>query len=106
MTARIVVTAGLVAITIAVTGCSKPAEKPAEKPAAAQAGSDFEKVDSSLISQVKYDAATQELTIEMTSGGDYVYTAVPQDIYKAFMSAPSKGQFYNTNIKGKFKSKE
>ena len=42
----------------------------------------------------------------MKTGKSYVYEQIPQAIYKAFMSAPSKGKFYNTNIKGTFKSKD
>jgi len=110
MKRRIIMTAGLAALTIAAIGCSKPAEKTAAKqsakPAVEAKEASFEKIDSSLIKQVKYDAAAQELTIEMTTDKSYVYENIPQDIYKAFMSAPSKGKFYNSNIKGTFKSKE
>ncbi len=53
----------------------------------------FEKVESSLIDAVKYDAPADTLVIKFDSGDLYTYTGVPQNIYDAFMAADSQGKY-------------
>lgn len=48
-------------------------------------------VDSSMISAVGYDPATQTLEVLFNSGKTYVYSGVPQEIYDELMAADSKG---------------
>lgn len=43
------------------------------------------------------------LTIAFTSGGEYKYDDVPEDVVNAFWKADSAGQFYHRNIKGQYK---
>jgi len=56
-------------------------------------------VDSTDLSTVGYEAETSTLEIEFRKGGIYQYFGVPQEVYEGLMSAGSKGQFFNQNIK-------
>lgn len=58
------------------------------------------KVDSSTIYEVIYNGT--DLTITFASGGAYVYSGVPAEVYAAFMDSESKGRFFHANIKGKY----
>ena len=61
-------------------------------------------VESTLIQQVGYDAATQTLTVKLvTDGSVYEYLGVPQAVYDQFMAAESKGNFFTKNIKNVYK---
>jgi hypothetical protein len=74
----------------------------AEEPVAA-ASPALTKVESSLLKQVGYDAATQVLTVTFVDQeGTYEYQKVPESLYKELMAADSKGAFFAKNIKGKF----
>lgn len=61
-------------------------------------------INSTAIRFVEYRAQSQELDITFESGGTYTYFDVPDSLYKAFLSAPSKGQFFHKNIRDKFRS--
>ena len=54
---------------------------------------------SSLLSSCDYDPRTEEFTVTFKSGKQYTYR-VPQPVVTEFLSAPSKGEFYNKRIKG------
>ncbi len=56
-------------------------------------------VSSSNVSSIGYDAASQTLEVEFKDGSVYQYYNVPNGVYDAFMSAPSKGQFLAYQIK-------
>jgi predicted secreted protein len=76
------------------------AQEPAAAPAAAPA---LTQVESSLIKEVGYDAATQVLTVTFVDQeGAYEYQKIPESVYKELMAAESKGSFFAKNIKGKF----
>jgi len=46
---------------------------------------------------------TEGYFIYTTNKGDeYIHKALPIDIWKGFQSAPSKGNYYDANIKGKY----
>jgi hypothetical protein len=55
-------------------------------------------VDSTVIAAVAYssDAA---LGVEFTSGARYRYFAVPAELFREFLSADSKGVFFNQRIR-------
>lgn len=57
---------------------------------------------SSVIRRFVYDASSQELIIELVSGKAYIYEDVPRETYDLFLAAPSKGGFYNTQIRDEF----
>jgi hypothetical protein len=60
-------------------------------------------VKSSLITSVSYDAASKKLTVATTqNGATYAFTGVPQSVVTELTNAPSKGRFFNQNIRGRF----
>jgi hypothetical protein len=54
---------------------------------------------SSVIRDFSYDPETSELWITFVSGRRYVYAGVPQDVFDAFKAAPSRGSFFNSEIR-------
>jgi hypothetical protein len=60
-------------------------------------------VVSSNVSSVGYDAATQTLEVEFTSGIIYQYFDVPEPVYQQLIQAASVGAFFNGNIKGSYR---
>jgi hypothetical protein len=61
-----------------------------------------ESVLSSNLSGVGYDSSSRTLEIEFVSGRIYRYQDVPQGTYSALLEAPSKGQFFNREIRDHF----
>jgi len=59
-------------------------------------------VESSNLESIGYDQSTQTLEVEFDSGGIYEYFNVPQNIFEAFLTAPSKGEFLYREIKGAY----
>ena len=60
-------------------------------------------VKSSLITSVSYDAASKKLTVATTqNGATYAFAGVPQSVVTELTNAPSKGRFFNQNIRGRF----
>lgn len=59
-------------------------------------------LNSSVLQRASFNSETSELTIQFKNGRDYIYT-VPVGLWDAFKEAPSKGNFFVKNIKGKFK---
>ena len=60
-------------------------------------------VDSSSLEAVGYDSDSQELHVRVLAGTVYIYYEVPQQVVDAFMSAPSKGSFYNRDIRNVYR---
>jgi hypothetical protein len=59
-------------------------------------------VESSSIAGVGYDADTVMLEVEFVTGRVYRYVGVPAYIHDAFLTAPSKGQFFNALIRDRY----
>ena len=59
-------------------------------------------VSSSNIRSVGYDADSQTLEIEFSSGAIYKYYNVGSDLFEQLMIAASKGQFLNTYIRNAY----
>jgi lysyl-tRNA synthetase class 2 len=59
-------------------------------------------VDSSAIDRVDYDAAARALFVRFMSGRRYRYEDVPRAVYQRFVAAPSKGQFFNAEIRDRY----
>ncbi|MGE3302747.1 MAG: KTSC domain-containing protein [Hyphomonadaceae bacterium] len=57
--------------------------------------------DSAVLRYARYDALRRELLVRLT-GGSYVYEGVPPEVYEALLTAPSKGAFYNAEIRDRF----
>lgn len=62
-----------------------------------------QRVESSNIDLAGHEGTT--LYLQFKSGIAYSYTGVPFSIYKELVSAPSAGQFFHRNIRGKFSYK-
>ena len=59
-------------------------------------------ITSSVIARVRYDTASGTLDVAFLSGKMYRYRDVPAPVYDAFMTAESKGRFFNTQIRDRF----
>jgi hypothetical protein len=59
-------------------------------------------VQSSSIRSVGYDSKKLILEIEFNSGRIYQYFDVPRSQFKKLCDSTSKGQFFNTSIKGNY----
>ncbi len=57
---------------------------------------------SSEIEWIGYEHKRSMLQVEFIVGSIYQYDNVPEGVYKEFLSAPSHGRFFETNIKGKY----
>jgi hypothetical protein len=57
---------------------------------------------STAIRYLNYDSARRELRVTFTSGRRYVYEQVPPAIYAAFSNAPSRGAFFNRQIRDRY----
>ena len=58
---------------------------------------------SRVIKDFSYDAPTRRLDVCFVSGRHYSYFGVPADIAQALRAAPSKGEFFNIQIRGRYR---
>jgi hypothetical protein len=63
---------------------------------------EMQKVSSSQINAIGYDAEERTLRVEFNSGTSYVYTGVPPETFAAMLASESVGKFLAAEIKGKF----
>ncbi len=56
-------------------------------------------IDSATVRAAGYEADTQALHVEMTSGALYEFMEVPEETYDAFFTAPSKDEFVEQVLK-------
>jgi hypothetical protein len=62
---------------------------------------------STAIRFISYDAAQRELFVTFVpTGKTYSYADVPEAVYRDFLAAPSRGQFFNTNIRDRYPYRE
>ena len=61
-------------------------------------------VQSSGIAKVGYSKRRHMLEIEFVNGAVYRYLDVPVTVYRDLMSAESKARFYDSNIRGQYRS--
>ena len=59
-------------------------------------------VESSSIASAGYRRATKQMEIEFRSGAIYRYREVAESVFTAFSAARSKGNFFSTQIRGKY----
>ena len=59
-------------------------------------------VASSSVRTVGYDESAQTLEVEFQNRRVYQYYGVPKNMHSQFMTAPSKGQFFNVYIKNQY----
>ena len=60
------------------------------------------KNQSVAIKSFDYDEEKETLRVEFTNGSVYQYHDVPKTIYEELEKSPSKGQYFNGEIKDKF----
>lgn len=61
-----------------------------------------EPVDSSSISAIGYDRDLSVLEVEFVHGGVYRYRQVPPSVHRDFLSAQSKGAYFNKSVRDRF----
>ena len=61
-------------------------------------------VRSRVIVAIGYNPLSQELHIQFRQWRVYVYLGVPENVYTALMTAPSKGRYYNRVIRGRYRA--
>jgi hypothetical protein len=59
-------------------------------------------VNSSAIRRISYDRKTKRLLVTFTTGRVYAYDRVPASVYEDFREAPSKGEFFNREIRDRY----
>ena len=59
-------------------------------------------VESTTLAALAYDRSRQQLELEFHNGSVYHYRGVPERTYQELSQAPSKGQYFNRNIRGQF----
>jgi hypothetical protein len=57
---------------------------------------------STVIANFDYETESEKLTVLLKSGRTYVYQQVPEDVFRAFASARSKGAFFNRQIRNRY----
>lgn len=58
----------------------------------------FTSVSSSNIAAIGYDSASRKLVMKFLNGTTYEYSGVPENVYRALMSASSHGKYFDANI--------
>ncbi len=61
-------------------------------------------INSSIAEAIGYDEEEQILQIEFNNGSVYQYYDVESETWEYFQKSPSKGLFYNSEIKGYYES--
>lgn len=61
-------------------------------------------VNSSQISYIGYDDATQCLYVTFKNNSTYKYDNVPRDIFEAMLKSDSVGKYLNLKVKGVYNS--
>jgi hypothetical protein len=64
------------------------------------------RVISSVVASIAYDEMSRDLEIRFVTGRTYRYLNVPPDVHEGLQSAPSKGTFFNAEIKDKYKFRD
>ena len=59
-------------------------------------------INSSTIISADYAEETETLIIRFRNGRDYIYYNVPKYVFEEFINSPSKGQYFNLHIKGRY----
>jgi hypothetical protein len=59
-------------------------------------------VTSSAINAIRYQPKGRRLLVTFVSSKTYAYEGVPEELYDAFLAAPSHGVFFNENIRDRY----
>jgi hypothetical protein len=61
---------------------------------------------STAIRNFFYDPAKRQLWVTFVTGRRYVYDEVPSEVFDAFKTAPSRGTFFNQEIRDHYAFRE
>jgi hypothetical protein len=61
-----------------------------------------QQITSSYLKSVGYEKESHTLEIEFISGKVFQYLSFPEELYKNFNEASSKGKFFTQNIRGTY----
>jgi hypothetical protein len=89
-----------VSITVVVVASAEPSATPSQIISRIPR----QPVQSSAIAKVGYSKRRHILEIEFVNGAAYRYLEVPLAVYRDLMSSESKARFYDSNIRGHFRS--
>ena len=59
-------------------------------------------VTSTSLAKVAYDSEREQLDVEFHDRSTYRYSGIPQQTYLELMRAPSKGAYFNLNVRNNF----
>ncbi|MFL6516127.1 MAG: KTSC domain-containing protein [Chthoniobacterales bacterium] len=90
-------------IVLVMLGWSAPV-LPAAEPGPVISHIRREPLASTALATAGYSRRLRILEVEFCNGAIYRYLDVPADVYSAFRSSESKTQFYDWNIKGRYRS--
>jgi hypothetical protein len=71
-----------------------------------RAGARYICMPSSAIHNFIYDATARRLLVIFVTGRKYIYEDVPPQVHAAFLAAQSKGQFFNAEIRDRYRYRE
>jgi hypothetical protein len=57
---------------------------------------------STSIQSAEYESDSQTLTVEFVNGRVYELEGVPPEVWNAFKTSWSAGQFFNQNLRGRY----
>lgn len=60
------------------------------------------RVESTAISDIRYEDERQKLFVRFEGGGEYVYVGVPGEVHRSFIEADSRGRFFADQIRDRF----
>jgi hypothetical protein len=63
-------------------------------------------VESDAVEATGYDRERRELWVHYRDGGTYVYSAVPERVYREFLAADSMGAYVNREIKPIYEARQ
>lgn len=63
-------------------------------------------LDSTALAWIRYQEQQHVLRVGLRTGRVYDYFAVPLSVYHDLLTAPSKGRYYNRNIRNDFPCQE
>lgn len=61
-----------------------------------------QKVESSNLASVGFDAKNEILEVEFKHGGVYQYFDVPENVFEELMNADSHGKYFSANIRNDY----
>ena len=59
-------------------------------------------VQSTTLASAGHDAGRAALELQFRNGAVYQYFSVPRGVFRSLLRAPSKGGFFNQNIRGRY----